>query len=249
MKYTIIYDNTFAGFLCAIFEIYRLHLPVAGILSKNETPLDLFSELYSVETREEWARRVERAIVNQAGENILDLLYCAFLSEEQGVENKLFTYIQMLFSKENAHFAKNPASLEMLPLLKLAQSVQREKHLFYGILRFQEVGENFFFAEIEPKYDILQLLANHFQRRFKKQQWVIFDSSRQYGLYYNLEAVDVIFIENFTPPEKQDQFTSFWQTYYKSAIIEDRLNKRQFRRMLPERYWKHLPERQKAYSL
>src|SRR5574344_1210765 len=138
----------------------------------------------------------------------------------------------MLFSKENAHFAKNPASLEMLPLLKLAQSVQREKHLFYGILRFQEVGENFFFAEIEPKYDILQLLANHFQRRFKKQQWVIFDSSRQYGLYYNLEAVDVIFIENFTPPEKQDQFTSFWQTYYKSAIIEERLNKRQFRRML-----------------
>ena len=222
MKYTIIYDNTFAGFLSAIFEIYRLHLPVAGILSKNETPLDLFSELYSIETREDWARRVERAIVNQAGENIFDLLYCAFLSEEQGVENKLFTYIQMLFSKENAHFAKNPASLEMLPLLKLAQSVQREKHLFYGILRFQEVGENFFFAEIEPKYDILQ-----------------------YGLYYNLEAVDVIFIENFKPPEKQDQFTSFWQTYYKSATIEERLNKRQFRRMLPERYWKHLPERQK----
>lgn len=249
MKYTIIYDNTFVGFLSAIFEIYRLHLPVATILSKGDEPLDVFSELYYVETRDEWARRVERAIVNLAGQNIFDLLYVAFLSEEKDIENKLLTYIKKLFSKEDSHFSKNLASLEMLPLLKLAQSVQREKHLFFGILRFQEIGENFYFAEIEPKYDILQLLANHFQRRFKKQQWVIFDSSRQYGLYYNLETVEVIYIENFKPPEKQDQFTSFWQTYYKSATIEERLNKRQFRQMLPERYWKHLPERQKAYSL
>jgi hypothetical protein len=40
--------------------------------------------------------------------------------------------------------------------------------------------------------DILPLLAEHFQDRYADQRWIIYDLTRKYGLYYDLEKTEEI---------------------------------------------------------
>ena len=78
----------------------------------------------------------------------------------------------MLFSNDNAQFAKIPALGNVTPL-KLAQSVQRENIFF--VLRFQ-IERISISQKLNPN-TIFATVNNDFQRRFKNNR-VIFDSSR-----------------------------------------------------------------------
>ncbi|MFW5758865.1 MAG: TIGR03915 family putative DNA repair protein, partial [Bacteroidota bacterium] len=132
-----------------------------------------------------------------------------------------------------------------------------EAHLFLGLVRFQETADGLFFAPIDPAYNILKLIGHHFKSRYKGQKWVIYDTQRKYGLFYNGDSVKEISIQDpqfdlqsgkLVEEAKnmdEDQYQELWKSYYDAINISQRNNTRQMRRMMPERYWKYLPEKQK----
>ena len=257
MSLLISYDSSFDGFLSAVFEIYRQRLDVGDFLPERpydaeaSSTFDLFLQPFHVETVQESARRLRRAIVNMAGADVLDLLETAFRSEERGVEMKIFVYLRKLFAGDEPGFNRNPASREMLPLVLLARAVRHESGGMLGMVRFNKAPDGMYVAEIEPKYDILEMIVGHFRGRFPTGRWAIVDVMRCYGVFYDgkhteyLEFADPDTIsrtiaENAPP----DEFTRMWKSYYDTMAIKERLNPRLLRRCLPVRYWKHLPERQ-----
>lgn len=251
---TIQYDSTFDGFLSVVFEIYRQRLDVGEICPDRRSEgssTDLFMQPFRVETSQESARRLRRAIVNSAGQDILDMLDAAFRSEMPGIEMKLLAYLQRLFSGAYTGYARNPTSNEMLPLFKIAQAVRREVGGMLGMVRFSKTSDGTYFSEIEPKYDILEFMVGHFRGRFANERWAIYDSKRNFGVYYDGNAVSEVFIPSLdaitagTPP---DDITRLWKEYYDAIAIKERENPRLLRRCLPVHYWKHLPERQMAAS-
>lgn len=249
MSLCISYDSSFDGFLSVVFEIYRQRLDVAEILPDRipAQPMDMFTQPFRVETSEESARRLKRAITNAAGADILNLLDIVFRSEEPGVEMMIYAYLRKLFSGVDPNYGKNPTSAEMLPLYMIAQSVRREAGDMRGMVRFAKTSDGTYFAEIEPKYDILSLLVWHFKGRFANERWAIYDSKRKYGVYYDGHSASEVYIPNLeaitadTPP---DTITQLWKDYYDAISIKERENPRLLRRCLPVHYWKHLPERQ-----
>ena len=83
---SISYDSTFDGFLSVVFEIYRQHLDVGEIHGdRSTTPCNLFMQPFRIETSEEEAARLKRAIEKYASADILELLHVAFRSEEEGI--------------------------------------------------------------------------------------------------------------------------------------------------------------------
>ena len=87
---SISYDSTFNGFLSVVFEIYRQHLDVGEIHpDRSDSPCNLFMQPFRIETSEESAQRLKRAISNQASPEILSTLDAAFRSEEDGIEMKI----------------------------------------------------------------------------------------------------------------------------------------------------------------
>jgi probable DNA metabolism protein len=250
MSLCISYDSTFDGFLSAVFEIYSQHLDVESFLPDRdtETVADLFQQNFRVETNEDSAMRLRRAIVNYASEEVLSMLSTAFLSEEAGVEMQILAFLRKLFAGNDPNFGKNIASMEMLPLYKLAGSVRREAGGMLGLVRFSKAPGNFYVARIEPKYDILLLLESHFSNRFANGKWVIYDAKRRYALLHErvgeCRVVDVPDDAALVKAINTDDFTQLWQDYYKSIAIKERENPRLLRRCLPVRYWKNLPERQ-----
>lgn len=254
---SIQYDSTFEGFLSVVFEIYRQHLEVGEIVPQRayETGVsrnsDLFMQPFQVETNADSARRLARAIVNRAGSDVFDLLQTAFRSEEISIEMKILAYLRKLFATESPDYAKNPASEEMLPLLKTAQAVSREMGSMLGMVRFDKAPDGLYVSEIEPKYNIVDMLTGHFRGRFPGMRWAIVDSMRGYGVYYDGKRATMVEVPNPSEISKNappDEFTRMWKSYYDSMAIKERLNPKLLRACLPVRYWKHLPERSQNLS-
>ncbi|MCQ2061831.1 MAG: TIGR03915 family putative DNA repair protein [Fibrobacter sp.] len=258
---SILYDSTFEGFLSVVFEVYRQHLDVGDIVpdrpydSVSSKTADLFMQPFRIETSEESAKRLTRAIVNKAGEDVFNLLQTAFRSEEPLVEMNILAYLRKLFAAESPDYAKNPASEEMLPLLKTAQAVRREAGNMLGMVRFDKTQDGMYISEIEPKYNIVDMIVGHFRGRFPNGRWAIVDVLRGYGAYYDGKHTQMVEVPNPAELSKKiaaeassDEFTKMWKSYYDSMAIKERLNPALLKRCLPVRYWKHLPERRQNLS-
>jgi len=257
MSLSISYDSSFDGFLSAVFEIYRQRLDVGDFLPERpydpeaSATFDLFLQPFHVETNMESARRLRRAIVNMAGEDVLNLLETAFRSEERGVEMKILAFLRQLFSGTDPSYARNPTSTEMLPLFLLARAVRHESGGMLGLVRFNKAPDGSYIAEIEPKYDILEMIVGHFRGRFPNGRWAIVDVKRCYGAFYDGRHTEILDLPDTATVSKSiaenappDDFTRMWKSYYDTMAIKERLNPRLLRRCLPVRYWKHLHERQ-----
>lgn len=250
MSLCISYDSSFDGFLSAVFEIYSQHLDVESFVPDRDTEStgDLFQQVFRIETNEESASRLRRAIGNYASAEVLNLLETAFLSEEPGVEMKILAFLRKLFAGEGRNFGKNMASPEMLPLYKLANSVRHEAGGMLGLVRFSKAPGNFYVSKIDPKYDILMLIEPHFRNRFSNENWVIYDEKRKYALLHDRrgesQVVTVPDASTLTEAIRNDSFSLLWQDYYNSIAIKERENPKLLRRCLPVRYWKNLTERQ-----
>lgn len=256
MSLCISYDSSFNGFLSVVFEIYRQHLEVEDIRpDRIAAPCDLFQQPFRIETSDESALRLKRAIVKFASSEVLDLLDVVFRSEEEGVEMQIYAYLRKLFNGNDPNFGRNPASTEMLPLYMIARSVRREAGDMLGMVRFSKTSDGTYFSEIEPKYDIVPLMLGHFKGRFTNERWAIYDSKRQYGFYYDggsperdaveIHIPDLGAVKAAIPP---DDMVQLWRDYYNSIAIKERENPRLLRQNLPVRYWKHLPERDHQLS-
>lgn len=245
---SISYDSTFNGFLSVVFEIYRQHLDVGEIHpDRSDSPCNLFMQPFRIETSEESAQRLKRAISNQASPEILSTLDAAFRSEEDAIEMKILAYLRKMFLGTDPTYAKNPTSDEMLPIFMTARSVRREVGGMLGMVRFNRMPDGTYFSEIEPKYDILELLIGHFRGRFANERWIIYDSKRGFGVYYdgkNPVEMSIPNIRQVSAMNSSDNFVQLWQDYYKSIAIKERENPKLMKQCLPVRYWKHLPERQ-----
>jgi len=136
------------------------------------------------------------------------------------------------------------------------KKVCREAQRILMFVRFQKTADEIYYASFDPKYNVLPLVINHFEKRFADQKWLIYDTRRNYGFYYNLkDTTEVTFTESLTDPvtgkidtsimDKDEQlFQELWKGYFSSICIKERLNPKLHRQLLPKRFWKYLTEKQ-----
>ena len=238
----VFYDGTFDGLLSSFFDICRLHLNVSSISIPETFTEDLFYKTITFETSTEQANRIKRGIKLRANNDILEILYKAFLSEEKNIEMEIFHYLKKLFY-DDSFIGKNLVSKELAPLFKYSISVSREAHLHLGILRFHKTKEGLYIAKILPKYDILSLILKHFKLRLPSESWLIYDDKRKYGAFYDKQKILRISVPKFSLPEDLDSFKEKWQIFYNHVTIQERKNKKLMIQNLPVRYWDTLPEK------
>ncbi|WP_245911205.1 TIGR03915 family putative DNA repair protein [Neisseria iguanae] len=122
-----------------------------------------------------------------------------------------------------------------------------------AFVRFEEYHvhgkpDPIYIARIEPQFDILPLITCFFRNRYANQQWLIFDVSRSYGVYFDKTAVhqirDLDVSRGHTAlSECERHCQKLWQRYFISTTITSRINLRQHRQMMPQRYWRYLTEK------
>ncbi len=246
----LLYDGSFAGFLTAVFEVYEYKFSDVNITSIQGTA-SVFEEEHTVLTEEAKAQRVYKGLQQYLSKEALHQLYCTSLSEIKGIENTMLAYVTATFNSK-ASVEKNFSDRHVLTIAQTARKVHREKHRMEAFVRFQLTKDNLYYAIIEPDYNVLPLISNHFEKRYADQRWMIYDARRRYGIYYDLQTVTTVQITfneqaGNTPEsiydDKEELYQTLWKQYFKSVNIAARKNTKLHIQHMPKRYWKYLPEK------
>ena len=248
------YDKTFEGLLSAVFDAYNRKVFPDGLLFENDT-VPLFSDVHHVVTDEAKSKRVWDGLIKKISKEARYMLSVVFLSELPGMDERLFRYIRKAFDAPKS-IETDFADPDVLETSKIYRKVTREAERMRMFVRFQKAAEdNLFFAPIEPQYNVIPLIIEHFKDRFADQKWIIYDQRRKYGIYYDLQTVTEIQFENPTfntltgqldaklMHEDELMFQTYWKGYFKALCIKERLNPSLHVKLLPKRFWKYLPEK------
>lgn len=248
------FDNTFEGLLTLVFDCYQRKQFPDEILTGEGSQHVLFGSTITISTDNQKAERVWKGIIAKSSAENADRIYRVFLSGLPDTPMLLVKYIRLIVDS-----AKNEETNFSLPVVievnKLHQKVCKEAHRINMFVRFQKTAEDSYYASFAPLYDVLPLCIPHFKDRFADQTWIIYDLKRNYGFLYDLKTVTrIVFDELKVNPQNgqlhtalladdEKLFQQLWKQYYKSICIWERKNPKVHRQLLPQRFWKYLPEK------
>ena len=168
-----LYDGSFEGFLCCVFESFAQHeIPFAVWTPQRET-----ATLYPVrdiETDSAKARRVLSSLGKKLGRETEYLVSRDFLSGQEEKELLLIRFLHLAFAL-GPGTVKRMGHPDVAPLYEMKKSLDWEVDKFQGFVRFEEHG-GMLGAVIHPKNYILPLLRGHFCARFPEEDFMIYDA-------------------------------------------------------------------------
>ena len=241
----LLYDDSFEGLLTSIYDAFYSKTQIEGIYGKFDfnSPL-LLGEIIEVSTDINKFKKVRSAIINKIDSLCLKKIYMVYLSNLDDKGTIIFKYLKVAFKlKGDVHSFLHIDIIHQID--KIKKQVSLEAHRFKGFIRFKSIDDTFLYSSIEPDNDILELIGNHFMKRFSNEYWIIHDISRNKALIYdtnNYEIIELLEADCKKLIELNDEYSSLWKTYFKSTTIEERKNLRLQKRMMPKRYWKHIFE-------
>lgn len=249
----VVYDGSFEGFLSAVFDIYEYKFKDVHFASEENYQKNIFDKAHEVITDETKTLRVWKGLEHRMSRNALSKVYKTFLSEKKDIEMVLLDYIRYAFSSKTSieyDFSNN----SVLTVSQVAKIVYREKHRMEAFIRFQLTKDDLYYAVVEPDFNVLPLIKKHFLDRYADQQWMIYDTRRKYGLYYDKEKVITVSMsfgeetdsgKNIRSiyNEQEELYQKLWQQYFSSVNIAARKNMKLHIQHMPKRYWRYLTEK------
>lgn len=249
-----LYDGSFDGLLTAIFDCFADRVVPVDIVNQAAYQASLLDDIHPVQTDIAKAERVIKGLDARSDGKAGKLVYHLYLSELPGMEMHLFRLAQLLVRQNNPAILENFATPDVLRSAQVNKMISREVHRMHAFVRFQKATNGIYYAVISPDFNVMPLIGDHFYRRYADQSWVIFDTARDYGLYYDLQ--EVTFIDANSPVLSdavgglqssldgiEDHYQQLWHRYFHSVNIQARRNIKLHLRHMPKRYWKYLTEK------
>lgn len=256
------YDGSFEGLLSCIFTIFQTKIPPSNIGVEDLTQFSLLDENHLVITDETQAERVLKAIDTYSNDRGAQLLYRLFLSEITQIEMVIYRLVKIIMAAKDETILSNFANATVLQAAQINRMISREVHRMHAFVRFQKMEDGLFYAAIEPDFNVLPLIGEHFENRYADQRWLIVDTKRNYGLAYDLQKCQFVAADDIdlhtrksgdrksddrNSANKMDpkelEFQKLWGVYFHSVNIKERNNPRLHLRHMPRRYWKYLIEK------
>jgi probable DNA metabolism protein len=243
------YDGSFEGVLCAVAVCLaqgEIQPEFEGERANRDDGL-FAAEVCPVATVRETAAAFRKCFVQKVSRDAFAAAYYAFYSKRHGIENLLWRYFK-LGLEEGGRLGSMLTVEPVYSIHRIARQVCHEAHKFKGFVRFQEVEAGFLYARIEPKSDILPLIARHFAERTGDRPCMIHDIGRCQAVVYDMHSwrfiseVELTAEPGVTDGEKW--FACLWQSYFRHHAINERHNSSLQQKHIPLRYRKFLTELQ-----
>ena len=236
------YDSSFEGFLTLVYEVYYKKLKPEKIL-KNYPKTLVLEELFEIETNEEKALKVLKAIKERFPKKAFDLVTNIFACDSKEFELQLLKYIILGFKDKNELF--NITNEEVMFLDELQKELGRHIHKMYGFTRFKELDDGTLYAKIETKFNVVYFLGKHFFKRLNNQKYIIHDINRKIAFIKNDSYLGIQNIASYEEPTlspDEEKFDKLWKIFFDSVTIETRENKRCQRNFVPLLYRTYMNE-------
>ena len=234
-----LYDGSFEGFLCCVFESYTRKEVLTAIYSDED--FSLFTTRM-VTTDPAHARRVYRSLV-KISPQAADVIRRGFLTCMPEKERRLYDFIRLGYSVGPAA-VRDLTDSRVAALHTALLHLNGEVHLLRGFVRFSQ-QEGALVAEIEPKNRVLPLLRPHFCARYSGERFVIYDRTHREALFYQPGRWAIVPLDRFevaAPDQAELDYRRLWRRFYDTIAIEERRNPKCRMTHMPKRYWNTMTE-------
>lgn len=243
MNKIYIYDGGFISFIALVVELFKNKIIPDDIKLINSYDKSLFdTEIFlRIDNEEENSYLLKSKISKQA----LYGIYNVFLSDNKNKEMIIYNFLINYFKYGNKVF--NMRRIDSVnELIKISKYVRGEAHKLKGFLRFSKMKNNFYYAKFSSTNNVIGILATHFSKRLKEDNFIIHDIDR--GIYAIYDKKKVIYLTNEEVinlnlvKDNEDLIEDLWKTFYKTIGISMRENKRCRQNFMPKKYWKNMLE-------
>jgi len=237
-----VYDGSFDGLLCCVYEsYYQKELPLL-IFSPDETQETIFP-VKEISTNHAFAERVEQSICVSISHEAMRLVRLCYFSSEKGKEIVALNFLRLGF-KLGARVTNMLSNDAVSKMISLTRFVSREGMYYKEFIRFSDYN-GALVAIIEPKSFVLPLIVQHFCDRYPSEQFLIYDESHKHAIIYQNFKPTIVPLEDLELPEACEtevKYRELWKRFYNTIAIESRINPKLRMNNMPKRYWKHLTE-------
>lgn len=211
--------------------------------------LELFCDYCEVPADPEKAKKVIRSIQNKISFPAYEMIFRCAMSSLPDKLDRIYRFLLLCFAYPDHKITDQLQHPYVSAVFEADRMVNNETHMFREIVRFQKLPSGILISHIEPKSDILTLLAPAFDDRIPSENWMILDDNRRTAAVHPADKTTYFTILN--PNEFQllsqseqigDEFTEMWKTFFHTISIKERSNPKCQRGHLPLRYRKHMAE-------
>ena len=236
------YDGSFEGLLCCVYESYYQRELPDMIFSYGETQETLFP-VREIVTDDISASKVEHSIIHSISNEALRLVRLCYYSIMENRETAILNFLRLGY-KIGAPVTDMLADDTVRAVTKTARNVSRESGYYREFLRFSDY-DGVLVAIIEPKNFVLPMIAGHYRDRLPGEKFMIYDESHKHAVFYHNGESVIMPLDNVVLPEacaREDKYRALWKTFYDAIAIEGRINLKLRMNNMPKRYWKHMTE-------
>lgn len=218
---------------------------------------EMFAEYIIIKTDEEKAEKTVYAIRKKLGDKIWHTILRAICHFDNNRGTQVFHFLVRGFQTGNKVIDMLYDSYVM-SVMELSRKTANEAHYFVEFIRFKEIN-HILYSKIEPKCNVLPLIAEHFSERFPNEDFIIYDAKKKLSVVHKkyeksffVRDSEITFSQRDAVKnklaEKSDDYGILWKTYFNSIEIEERENRNCQRNMLPLWYRKNMIEFSKENS-
>ena len=236
-----LFDGSFEGFLCCIFDAYA-NKEVLTAITCDEDFIPTLFPCRTIHTDLDHANRVLRKVI-KLSPYAAELLRKGFLTCLPDKELYLYRLVVKLL-REGPRFLYNFSDETLHPVAKAIRHLDGEAHLLKGFVRFSELG-GVLGSEIEPKNRVLPILRGHFCARYMNERFFIYDKTHKEALFYAGGKAVIQPLDDFQmapPDETEANYRLLWKRFYDTIAIKERYNPKCRQTQMPKRYWNTMTE-------
>ena len=244
MNNIYLYDGTFNSLLTLILELLKHQTNPDNIKNEHNYLPSLLDNIINLNLDNK--SNITDIFLKRFSHEILHTIYYVYLSENENKELIIYYFLKNALKYQNkVYLHRNLKCVNMA--IFISNYVGREAHKLKGFLRFKLLKNNFYYAEMSPTNNVIEILANHFKKRLKNENFIIKDTKRNiYALYdkqeiYYLTNEEIIKL-NLELDSNEENIEELWKTFFRTIAIKERENLKVQRNFMPKKYWHNIIE-------
>ncbi|MDD7738778.1 MAG: TIGR03915 family putative DNA repair protein [Fusicatenibacter sp.] len=243
-------SSDFESMMTCIYDAWDSHLGYRNVRLMTEPVgnYELFCDYRHVDLDAAKAERVIHSIRRKISPSAYQLVYYCAMSHQEDRLDIIYRFLLYGFSygAKAMDMLQEPA---VMAAFELSRRVSREAHAFIEFVRFANVRDEFLVSHIEPKSNVLTLIAPHFSDRLPSENWMIIDDKRNLAVvhpadaeYYLTPLTKEELLKVRQSEQEPDPFVDLWIGFFHAIAIDARKNPRCQRTLLPLWYRKNMTE-------
>lgn len=249
-------EDSLDGILTAVYKAWEKGPDCTDIrINHSNINYSLFETIIDVETEPDIVQKVVKSIRQKLSDDILFYIYRASLSYHHDKASLIYHYLRKAF-RIGPSIVNYLHDETVMKIFELDRQIGTEAHKYLGFVRFEELENGVLAGRINPKSNIIPLIAGHFADRLHNENWIILDTDRELAVLHQAN-LGYAFSNHITEAQlltfskkshKEQEFQALWKQFFHTIAIEPRTNYNLQRNMMPLRYRKYMGPEQHTTS-